>query len=309
MTVRAADAAGNDQGQGAGPGAGAAGTTAPGAAQESMTPFDEIYDRPDPRAFFGAFRPLGYRTPHHAQQIHRRLVATGVCATESGAVLDICCSYGINAALLNHDLTLDDLYDHYTSPRASAMTTGELASWDREFYRSRRRPDAVPVFGLDAAPNAVAYAREVGLLDEAFGENLEVAPPSAALLRAARRVRLITVTGGASFLSSRTFRPLLEAADTPVWVASLVLRTGSYRPIAECLESFGLVTEKAAPHTFVQRRFTGPEERQFAVESVIAAGEDPRGRETDGHFHTAAHLSRPAQDTVSFPVTGLVQPS
>lgn len=307
MTVRASDGADSDHEKRAG--AEAVDEVAAAGAQEAMTPFDEIYDRPDPRAFFGAFRPLGYRTPHHAQQIHRRLIATGVCAAGAGAVLDICCSYGINAALLNHDLTLDELYDHYTSPRASAMTTGELASWDREFYRSRRRPDAVPVFGLDAASNAVAYAREVGLLDEAFGENLELAPPSAALLRAARHVRLITVTGGASFLSSRTFRPLLESAEAPVWVASLVLRTGSYRPIAECLESFGLVTEKAVPHTFVQRRFTGPKERHFAVEAVTATGEDPRGKETDGHFHTAAHLSRPARDTLSYPVNSLVRAS
>ncbi|ROQ78220.1 hypothetical protein EES39_30330 [Streptomyces sp. ADI92-24] len=305
MTVQTSGEAGDDHEKGAGaePGNAAA------EAQESMTPFDEIYDRPDPRAFFRTFQQLGYRTPHHAQQIHRRLIATGVCAAEAGAVLDLCCSYGINAALLNHDLTLDDLYDHYTSPRASAMTTSELASWDRDFYRSRRRPDAVPVFGLDAAPNAVAYARRVGLLDEAFGENLEVAPPSAALLRAARRIRLITVTGGASFLSSRTFRPLLESAEAPVWVAALVLRTSSYQPITECLDSFGLITENAAPLTFVQRRFTSPEEQQFAIESVTAAGEDPRGKETDGHFHTAVQLSRPAQDTVSHPLTGLVHPA
>ncbi|MFE9859170.1 hypothetical protein [Streptomyces sp. NPDC005780] len=305
MTVQASDETGNDREKRTDD---RPDDAMPGA-QESMTPFDEIYDRPDPRAFFRAFQPLGYRTPHHAQGFHRRLIATGVCATEGGAVLDICCSYGINAALLNHDLTLDDLYDHYTSPRASAMNTSELISWDREFYGSRRRPDAVPVFGLDAAPHAVAYAREVGLLDEGFGENLELAAPSAALLHAARRIRLITVTGGASFLSSRTFRPLLESADAPVWVAALVLRTGSYRPIAQCLDSFGLVTEKAASPTFVQRRFTSAEERQFAVEAVTATGEDPRGKETDGHFHTAVHLSRPAQDTVSYPVSGLVQPA
>ncbi|MFF3171073.1 hypothetical protein ACFVQ0_00550 [Streptomyces sp. NPDC057900] len=144
------------------------------------------------------------------------------------------------------------------------MTTGELSDWEREFYGASRRADAAPMFGLDAASNTVAYAREVGLLDEAFGENLEVAPASAALLRAARRVRLITVTGGANFPSSRTYRPLPEAAGARSgwrrWCCP-----GSYRPVAECLESFGLVTEKAVPHTFVQRRFTGPQERRFAA--------------------------------------------
>jgi hypothetical protein len=34
-------------------------------------------------------------------------------------VLDICCSYGINAALLNHHVTLEELYDRYTSPKLS----------------------------------------------------------------------------------------------------------------------------------------------------------------------------------------------
>ncbi|WP_328892032.1 hypothetical protein [Streptomyces sp. NBC_00236] len=75
------------------------------------------------------------------------------------------------------------------------------------------------------------------------------------------------------------------------------------------MSSSRTVTEKAASPTFVQRRFTSAEERQFAVEAVTAAGEDPRGKETDGHFHTAVHLSRPARDTVSYPVSGLVHPA
>lgn len=278
-------------------------------AAEGLTPFDHTYDQPDPRAYFRALGPLEYRAPHHGQSVFRRAVDACRRTAPDGepvAVLDLCCSYGINAALLNHDVTLDDLYAHYTSPQATALTTAELIERDRGFYAARRRPDAVRVTGLDRAANAVAYACAVGLLDEGFAENLESGPPSPPLQRAARHTRLITVTGGMAFLSPRTFQPLLAAARGPVWVAAFPLRTGSYASIAACLAEHGLVTEKVTTRTFPQRRFTGPEEQQFAIRAVTAAGEDPYGKETDGYFHTELYVSRPPEDVTAIPLTDLV---
>ncbi|KUM99141.1 hypothetical protein AQI95_40685 [Streptomyces yokosukanensis] len=274
-----------------------------------MTSFDHIYDQPDPRAYFRALGPLEYQAPHHGQNIFRRaLTACGqtVRPAEPVTVLDICCSYGINAALINHEVTLDDLYSHYTSPQATELTTAELIEWDRSYYAARRRPDAARVLGLDMAANAISYARAVGLLDEGFAENLETAPPSPPLRRAAQHTRLITITGGTTFLSPRTFQRLLACVHAPVWVAALVLRTTSYTSIAACLAAHGLVTEKATTHTFLQRRFTDAVEQQYAVQAVTAGGEDPYGKETDGYFHTALHLSRPFEDVRAFPLTDLM---
>jgi SAM-dependent methyltransferase len=283
--------------------------TAPGESasfsQTEMTSFDEVYDQPDPRPFFRLLGHWDYQTPHHAQEVFRRIAAARTRTARAAApvtVLDICCSYGINAALLNHDLTLEDLYAHYTSPQATALTTAELIEWDRAYYAAHRRPDAHRVIGLDIAANAISYALAVGLLDEGFTENLEAAPPTTALLRAAQSTVLVTVTGGASFLSPRTFQPLLAAADEPVWIAAFVLRTGSYRHIADGLTPYGLITEKAAAPTYPQRRFTSVQEQRYAITAVTAAGEDPRGKETDGYFHTALHLSRPAKDTAALPL-------
>ncbi|WP_308310970.1 hypothetical protein [Streptomyces sp. GbtcB6] len=224
-------------------------------------------------------------------------------------VLDLCCSYGINAALLNHDLTLEDLYAHYTSPQATELTTAELIEWDRAYYAAHRRPDPARVIGLDAAPCAISYAHAVGLLDEGFAENLETMPPSPALRQAVGHTRLITVTGGASFLSPLTFESLLDCVHGPVWVAAFVLRTHSYRRTAECLESYGLSTEKAATRTFPQRRFTSEQEQRYAIDAVTAAGEDPQGRETHGYFHTTLYLSRSAADAAEAPLATLVQAS
>ncbi|WP_334313639.1 hypothetical protein [Streptomyces sp. HD] len=275
-----------------------------------MTQFDDIYDQPDPRAYFRVLGPLEYQTPHHAQGIFRRVLAAcdlEAHPAEPATMLDICCSYGINAALLNHRVTLDDLYAHYTSPQATALTTAELIEWDRAYYAARRRPDPVRVIGLDAAANAISYACAVGLLEEGFAENLETATASAALRRAAKRARLITITGGTSFLSPRTFQRLLTCAHDPVWVAAFVLRTGSYQSIAACLASHGLVTERDATRTFPQRRFAGADEQQYAIDAVTAAGEEPHGKETHGCFHTTLYLSRPREDAEAFLLADLMR--
>ncbi|MFJ5099012.1 hypothetical protein [Streptomyces sp. NPDC088557] len=282
-----------------------------------MTRFDDIYDRPDPRSYFSELGALGYRTPHHAQSVFRGLLplvglpeasvgqSDGPDGGVPGTVLDICCSYGINAALLNHRVTMEELRERYASPEAAAMTTAELIEWDRAYYAARRRPDAVPVVGLDISAPAVAYGRAVGLLDDGFAENLEVAPPSPALYRATRGTRLITVTGGASFLSTHTFRPLLEDRRERPWVAAFVLRTGSYQHIADGLALLGMTTEKDTTRTYPQRRFTDADEQRDAVASVSALGDDPRGRESDGQFHTALHLTRPAAQAASRPLRTL----
>jgi hypothetical protein len=278
----------------------------------ARTGFDHVYDQPDPRGYFQAFGPFGYQTPHHAQQVFRRLV---VALTPSNAkwrvtVLDICCSYGINAALLNHELTLADLSARYTSPETTTLSVEALVNADRVFYAARRHPTGplARVVGLDPARNAIDYACAVGLMDAGFAENLETTPASAALLAAVRDVRLITVTGGASFLSPRTFQPLLDNARSPVWVAAFVLRTGSYQPIADTLAGYGLVTETSTP-TFPQRRFTTSAEQRYAIDAVTATGHDPSRKETDGAYHTNLYLSRPSTDIAAMPLPALLPDS
>ncbi|MFD7462274.1 MULTISPECIES: hypothetical protein [unclassified Streptomyces] len=259
--------------------------------------FDDIYDQADPRAYFTRLAPLGYEIPHHAQPVFRR-VAAERAALDDGlpgvpAVLDVCCSYGINAALLNHDVTLAELYEHYLSPAARDLPTSGLAAWDKEFYAERRRPDALPVYGLDISAPAVRYAREVGLLDAAFTDDLERSDPGPELGRALADVGLVTITGGSSYITERTFARLLDGARRPVWVSAFVLRTVSYDPVVRALADRGLSTTPDTARTYPQRRFTDEREQGFAVDAVRALGGDPTGREEAGRFHSVRYESRP----------------
>ncbi|MFC5720696.1 hypothetical protein ACFP1Z_11030 [Streptomyces gamaensis] len=257
--------------------------------------FDDVYDQRDPRPYFRRLAPLEYRIPHHAQEVFRRVHAQRTSLNGAHgpvAVLDLCCSYGINAALLNHHLTLDELYAHYTAPEVQECTTEELIAGDREFYAARRRADAVPVLGLDASSHAIRYAREVGLVTDGFAENLEAAEPSPRLRQALADTGLITVTGGVGYITQRTFGALLAHVRSPVWVAAFVLRAVPYEPIAACLAEYGLITERDATRTYPQRLFTDPAEQRSALRAVQAVGEDPAGKEADGYYHTNLYLSR-----------------
>ncbi|MFB6857572.1 hypothetical protein ACFCWV_34550 [Streptomyces sp. NPDC056341] len=268
----------------------------PSITTHGKTRFDGIYNQPDPRAYFHRLAPLEYEIPHHGQEVFRRARADRAAAygtDDPVTVLDLCCSYGINAALLNYDLTLAELYEHYTDPEAEPLTTAELIAVDKEFYASRRRPDATPVIGLDSADQAVRYALDVGLLDEAYAENLEQTPPGPDLRRAVGRAGLITVTGGIGYITKTTFEALLECAEVPVWVYAFVLRTVPYHPVAAALSAFGLETETDPARTYPQRMFSDPAEQRYAIEQVGLAGHDPIGLETAGRYHTQLYRSRP----------------
>ncbi|WP_399084112.1 hypothetical protein ACGH2B_03910 [Streptomyces sp. BBFR2] len=268
--------------------------------------FEAIYNCPDPRRYFTTLQPLDYQIPHHGQAMFR--AATDALRRRRAdrpplRVVDLCCSYGINAALLNHHLTLTDLYARYTAPGPDGA---ERITADRAYFAARRRADAVHLTGIDAADRAVRYGREAGLLDAGFAENLETARPTAALRAALAGTDLITVTGGVGYITARTFGHLLDAVTAPPWIAAFVLRTVSYRPVTELLARAGLVTEKLPARTFRQRRFADGDERRAAFAALAERALPTTGKEADGYYHADLYLSRPAADAAALPLEKLV---
>lgn len=258
--------------------------------------FGEIYDRPDPRAYYSELGSYDYEIPQHGKTVFQQVLEA--MPVESPTVVDLCCSYGVNAALLKHDVDLPDLYQHYGSEEIADLSAEEMVKIDREFYSDKKLPDAPSMIGLDAAAPAIEYALEVGLLDQGASENLETRDPSPQLARALADVDLFTVTGGIGYVTELTFDRLLacSAPDKRPWVASLCLRTVPFDPIADCLASHGLVTEQLEDVTFPQRRFTSEEERESALRALEALGLTPEGRESEGCYHANVYLSRPAED-------------
>lgn len=258
-----------------------------GLTGERKADFSSIYDRPDPRAYFTTLVPLEYQVPAHALP-----VVESVLDRHPGTVLDVCCSYGINATLLRHDIGHDGLGAHAADPARAGLPAEEVIAQDREFLAARRRAPARRVLGLDASRPAIDYALATGVLAAGWAEDLEAADPSPSLAAALGEVSLVLCTGGVGYVGPATFdRILTHAPDA--WVLAFVLRVFPYDDVARVLAGHGLVTEKL-PGTHRQRRFADDAEAAAALHDLRLLGLDPAGREADGWFHAEAFLSRPA---------------
>ncbi len=271
-------------------------------ANDGKANFEELYDRPDPRAYYRGLGALGYEVPEHGRRVFDEVVRA--LPEDRPTIVDLCCSYGVNAALMKHRLRLDELYDHYCAEDLAELPSDALAAIDHDFFAEHRRADVPIVFGVDSAAPAVAYAEQAGLLDVGFAENLEIDDPSPDLAAASSEADLITVTGGVGYITERTFDRLLGGAEreTPPWVATLCLRTVSYERVAASLADHGLVTEQLDDVTFPQRQFANADERDTALDRLAALGIDPTGRESEGRYHVDVYLSRPAEQAEALPI-------
>jgi hypothetical protein len=266
-------------------------------SQDHKADFSDIYDRPDPGAYYTTLAPLGYRIPELARPVIEAVHDSG---HGSGPLLDVCCSYGINAAQLRYGLTFAELAEHYAGRRAVEA--------DRELFAAHsRRPD-LQVYGLDASGPAIGYARAAGLLARGWAENLEEDPPSAALVRGIADVTTVVCTGGVGYIGAATYRRILDAHPAPgeLRAVTFVLRVFDAGDIAAELARHGLVTEQLPDVTFPQRRFADDGEQAAAVHDVRARGLDPAGKEAAGWFHAVCFVSRPAADVVRTPLRDLV---
>ncbi len=269
--------------------------------------FDHIYDLEDPRGYFNTLGDLGYQAPQHGNSVFSKLLQKIDLNGDPVKVVDLCCSYGVNAALLKHELSLEDLYTRYGSEQLADLSTEELAAADAEFYEDHRSESAPEVVGVDVAGNAVSYAVQAGLLDAGFVENLEEQEPSEALKEAVSGTDLLTVTGGIGYVWQNTFDRVLacfEEEDVP-WVATMPLRMVDYAPVAGTLSDHGLKTEKLANRTFQQRRFLDDREREHVLQKLTEIDIDPNGKEEAGWYHSELYISRPTEEVERVPLAEL----
>lgn len=274
---------------------------------ERKADFTEIYAAPDPRAYYRTLRPLDYQIPQQALPVLESVIAAADRTAGPRTVLDVCCSYGINAALLRHRVTLEELGARYTGPDIDDLPPDTLLDAERAFFASRRRRPNLSVVGLDTSAPAIDFAVSAGLLADGWAEDLESSAPSPALVSGIRDVGVLISTGGVGYVGPPTFDRLLAALSQPedLWLAVFVLRVFAYDEIAATLGQYGLVTEKL-PGTFRQRRFADRDEYEAANHDVALRGLDPAGKEADGWYHAECFLTRPAAEAARLPAAELL---
>ncbi|GAA0421120.1 methyltransferase type 12 [Actinoplanes capillaceus] len=258
--------------------------------QTGKISLDGIYTQPDPRAYFTTLRELGYCIPQLAKPYFQQIIGQYRQSRQVAVptVVDVGCSYGINAALLRCDATMDDLYDRYAD---TGCTRQELLERDRELVRTHGSP--ARFVGLDVSRPALAYASAAGFLDEVVQADLEARDPTARQRALFADADIVISTGCLGYVTGRTLvRVAGSRRDRRPWMAHFVLRMFPFEPIADRLAALGYETMRV-DRTFRQRRFASDREQRQVLETMSAAGVDPEGLETDGWLHAQLYVSRP----------------
>jgi hypothetical protein len=253
--------------------------------------FDDIYTRPDPRAYFRTLRGLDYRIPQLAKPHFRSLIDeySSVSGVQSPQVVDIGSSYGINAALLRCDATMSELYERYSGQEP--RTTDDLLARDRDLVASRSGAHA-RFLGLDVSEPALAYGTKAGFLDEGVFADLESNDPTADQRAQLTGTDLVISTGCLGYVGVPTISRVVAATGRTPWMAHFVLRMFPFDPIADALAGFGYHTVRI-DGMFQQRRFISTQEQEQVLDTLAGVGVDPSGWEADGWFYAQLYLSRP----------------
>ena len=256
---------------------------------------DHIYTQPDPRPYFSTLRELDYCIPQLAKPYFKKIIHEYRESQRNLApnILDIGCSYGINAALLKCDMTMEELYERYCDLDAHTQTRGTLLTRDRELVRSRNHPTRTRFLGLDSSHPALSYALSAGFIDEAVHADLEEGDPTERQRQQFAGADLVISTGCLGYVSHRTIERVVSAnSDRRPWMAHFVLRMFPFEPVAESLAGLGYQTVHLE-RAFKQRRFASPQEQSLVLETLRTVGVDPRGLETDGWLYAKLYISRP----------------
>ena len=262
------------------------------AANEVKANFDRIYNLPDPRAYYRTLGALGYRIPTEARPVFRKVMEA--MGRDNLSVVDIGCSYGVNAALIQYDLEFSDLVARYRSPEHNAESVAELIFDDAAFFIDSEKKVDAKFTGVDVSIEAAGYAKAVGLIDNAIVANLENQPITADAATAVADADLVITTGAVGYVTDRTFTRIIDAVEgPPPWIAAFSLRQFPFDAIAEELKGFDLETEKLEGRHFPQRRFRDAEEAAGAIAAVETLGLDPSGLEAKGEYFAEFYLARP----------------
>ncbi len=273
----------------------------------SKANFDEIYEMDDPRGYFSVLGSLDYMIPDVAEPVVRQLLDARIRRYGgTPTVLDVGCSYGINAAVHRFPVTFATLRRRYARHEMATIPSPELCELDSNYYASWPDLGLARFVGLDASAPAIRYARRVGLIEHGIAADLEqtaLAPHDAL---AVRDVDVVLSTGAIGYVTEKTYRKLLDGMPRTPWIVSFVLRMFPYDGFAGMLREYGLVTERLGSAVFVQRRFRDVEEFESNLDILAKRGIKTKGLEADGLFRAELFVSRPEADVRVAPLEELV---
>jgi len=265
-------------------------------ANEAKASFDHIYTQPTPHDYCSHLSRLDYSICDETRPFCAA-TATLLDAWEGRVrMLDVGCSYGINAAAVKHGILFAELARFFEA-NVPLDLDAAVARVGHALSTSEPAID-MECGGLDVSAPAICFARRAGLLEHGIVADLESGKDE---LSAADRdwvsgVNLILATGAIGYVTERTLEALLAAIGdrAPHAVVLLtVLRVFDPTPIADRLSHHGLETVTVPRVLLPQRRFHDSAEQRDIVRVIEEKGLDPAPERSGRHFAKLLVAARP----------------
>lgn len=256
--------------------------------------FSRAYNRKWPHTYFRAHLALDYIIPDRAKPVFERIFADyrRLRNKTELKIVDIGCSYGVNAALLRSDLDLDALYAEYLG--SSGSLSRRLDIEHRAFFHSCGLRDDIRFVGVDPSFRAVRYACNQGLLEGGIAADLEARDLTVKERFALADADIIISTGCVGYATERTFARVYEAsAASRPWVVGFAMHPFRYDDIAITLREFALETTLVDRFRQRQRRFSTATERQAILTAMAELGIEDRLERTTGYIYASCYISAP----------------
>ena len=253
----------------------ALGNSSDPSGQRALENFNQLYDVESPRPYFNRMRELDYQIPESANTIYQWCVRElrRVHGTAKLTVLDLCAGYGVNGALLQLAISLEDFYAYFDSTETAVDGRG---FFDRLAFSNRRKDTALNIIGLDIASKALDYSRDAGFIHKAYTANLETEQAPLGLQHALAHCALVMVTGGFSFIGSKTIEKVLAAitdqGDKRPWIVGFPPLHIDLTGVLNTLMQHGYVIQPTLQQRVRQRRFASSGEQARELDALSRSG-------------------------------------
>jgi len=258
--------------------------------------FTDIYRQKFPDDYLEEMRRLQYRIPNStksfymslAEQLYKKL-------SRPINILDIGSSYGINAALMKHDLEMSDLDDFFlTEENTNVEQT-------KQFFEKLPSKDYLKFYQIDISDPALQFSEEVKLCTKGICINLET---ESLPIKELPSFDMIIATGCIGYIGYKAFSNLFELIkkqqtkysqteiDKPIFAFS-VLRIFDMEKIQQTFDDFGYSLVKTDLGPIRQRQFSDSDEKSQTVSLLHEKGIDPKDFEDDGHFYAHFYIASP----------------
>lgn len=258
---------------------------------------DNVYNLKSPELYYQFIDHYKYYLPEHAKPYFQKIIETyrQHKSKKKLKVLDVGCSYGVNAAILKFDKSISGIYQYYANLASGIQSMESACEYqDRDWFRQANVDDELDFIGLDAAENAVDYAIESQLIQSGISTNLEKSPLSAQDRANLQDLNLLISTGCIGYITEITFRKMLAAIEDAhqLWGAVFVLKMFDLAALEEELAKYDLMLVKTEV-AVKQRKFSSTDEKESMIGFIEKQGLCANAEKESDHLFAQLFLILP----------------